>query len=67
MLVLNRKANESLVIRENVIVTVLNVRGGRVQLGIECPNEVTVHRKEVYEKAKQTDRALKQDGRDAGN
>jgi carbon storage regulator len=50
MLVLSRKANESIVIRDDIIVTVVDVRGGKVRLGIEAPKEVKVHRKEVYEK-----------------
>ena len=50
MLVLNRKANESIVIRDDIIVTVVDVRGGKVRLGVEAPKEVKVHRKEVYEK-----------------
>ena len=50
MLVLARKSGKSIVIRDDIIVTVLNVRGNKVRLGIEAPVEVTVHRKEVYEK-----------------
>jgi carbon storage regulator len=50
MLVLNRKVNESIVIRDDIIVTVVDVRGGKVRLGVEAPKEVKVHRKEVYEK-----------------
>jgi len=50
MLVLSRKANESIVIRDDIIVTLLDVGGGKVRLGIETPKEVTVHRKEVYER-----------------
>jgi carbon storage regulator len=50
MLVLSRRATESVVIRGNIIVTVVDVRGKRVRLGIEAPKEVTVHRKEVCEK-----------------
>ena len=47
MLVLSRKLNESIVINENVVVTVLGVQGGRVRLGIEAPGEIPVHRQEV--------------------
>ncbi len=50
MLVLSRKLNESIVINENVVVTVLSVQGDRVRLGIEAPGEIPVHRQEVYEK-----------------
>jgi carbon storage regulator len=50
MLVLSRKLNESIVINDNVVVTVLRVQGDRVLLGIEAPGEIPVHRQEVYEK-----------------
>jgi carbon storage regulator len=48
MLVLSRKKNESIVIGDDVVVTVVEVRGDKVKLGIEAPKEVTVHREEVY-------------------
>ena len=57
MLVLARKPKESIVIRDDVIVTVLDVRGDKVRLGIEAPKEVAVHRKEVYEKINGTKQA----------
>ena len=50
MLVLSRKPNESIFINDNVIVTVLSIQGDRVQLGIEAPREVPVHRQEVHER-----------------
>lgn len=49
MLVLSRKKNESIVIDDNVVVTVIEVRGDKVRLGIQAPREVTVHRQEVLE------------------
>ena len=49
MLVLSRKSNESVFINDNVVVTVLNIQGNRVRLGIEAPGEMPVHRQEVYE------------------
>jgi len=54
MLVLSRKKNESIVIRDDIIVTVVEIRGETVRLGIEAPKEVTVHRREVYEKIKES-------------
>src|SRR5208337_471258 len=50
MLVLSRKLNESIIINDNVVVTVLGVQGDRVRLGIIAPGEIPVHRQEVYEK-----------------
>jgi carbon storage regulator len=48
MLVLSRRANESIVIGGDVVVTVLEVRGDQVRLGIDAPKSVTVHREEVH-------------------
>ena len=50
MLVLSRKLNESIVINDNIVVTVLGVKGDTVRLGINAPLEIPVHRQEVYEK-----------------
>jgi carbon storage regulator len=50
MLVLSRKQKESVIINENIIVTVLSIQGDTVRLGIEAPSEIPVHRQEVYEK-----------------
>ena len=49
MLVLTRKKDESIIIDERITVTVIEVRGDRVRLGITAPPEVSVHRTEVYE------------------
>lgn len=49
MLVLSRKKNESIVINNDVVVTVVEIRGDKVRLGIVAPKEVPVHRQEVYE------------------
>ena len=49
MLVLSRKKNESIIINDDITVTVIEIRGDKVRLGIEAPKDVTVHRREVYE------------------
>ena len=49
MLVLSRQRDESIIIGDNVVVTIVDVRGDKVRLGIEAPREVSVHRREVYE------------------
>lgn len=48
MLVLSRRANESIIIGGNIVVTVLEVRGDQVRLGIRADRSVTVHREEVH-------------------
>lgn len=55
MLVLSRKTNESILINGNVVVTVLDIRGRNVRLGIEAPKGIPVHRREVYEAIKERD------------
>ena len=48
MLALSRKKNEALVINNNVEITILDIKGDQVKLGITAPKEVPVYRKEVY-------------------
>jgi len=49
MLVLSRQKDESIVIGDDVEVTIVDVRGNKVRLGITAPKDVPVHRREVYE------------------
>jgi len=49
MLVLSRQRDESIVIGDDVVVTVVDVRGDKVRLGIQAPSEIPVHRREVYD------------------
>jgi carbon storage regulator len=49
MLVLSRCKNQSIIIKDDIIITVVDIRGDKVRLGIEAPRDVPVHRKEVYE------------------
>jgi len=49
MLVLSRKKNESIVIDENIVVTIVEIRGDKVRLGIEAPRDIPVHRREVLD------------------
>ena len=50
MLILSRKINETIVINDNIKVTVLEVRGDKVRLGVEAPKSINVDRKEVWER-----------------
>lgn len=53
MLILTRKVNETLMIGDDVSVTVLGIKGGQVRIGINAPRDVAVHRQEIYEKIRQ--------------
>ena len=50
MLILTRRVGEKLVIGENVIVTVLGVKGNQIRIGIDAPPEVQVHREEIFQR-----------------
>lgn len=49
MLVLSRKKNESIVINEDIVVTIVEIRGDKCRLGIEAPRDIPVHRREVLD------------------
>ena len=56
MLALSRKKNEALVINNNVEITILEIKGEQVKLGISAPREVPVYRKEVYEQIQEANK-----------
>lgn len=57
MLVLTRRAGESIVIGDDVVITVLETRGDVVRIGIAAPRSVQVHREEVYRELQEANRA----------
>lgn len=66
MLALSRKKNEALVINNNVEITVLEIKGEQVKLGISAPREVPVYRKEVYVQIQESNKeAVNMDGMEA--
>ena len=60
MLVLSRQRDETIIIGDNVEVTVVDIRGDKVRLGITAPKDISVHRKEVYEAIRRENRQAAQ-------
>ena len=58
MLILTRKVGESVLIGDDISITVLSVRGNHVKLGVQAPKEVSVHREEIYQRIQQTKEEL---------
>ncbi|HUI49620.1 MAG TPA: carbon storage regulator CsrA [Acidimicrobiia bacterium] len=56
MLVLTRRANQSIMIGHEIVVTVLEVRGDQVRLGIKAPRSIDVHREEIFAQLQQANR-----------
>jgi carbon storage regulator len=52
MLILTRKIGESLMIYDNITITVLGIKGTQVRIGIDAPRNITVHREEIFKKLK---------------
>lgn len=57
MLALSRKKGESLVLNHNIEITILEIRGDQIKLGINAPKEVPIYRKEIYEQIEEANKA----------
>lgn len=62
MLILTRRVGETLMVGDDVVITVLGVKGNQVRIGINAPKEISIHREEVYNRINQSqDAAQKSD------
>jgi len=66
MLILTRRVRESVVIGDDVTITILAVKGAQVRLGVEAPRTIAVHREEIYERIKRELQDPAGQGRRAG-
>lgn len=58
MLILTRKFNESIMINDNVKITVLGTYGSQIRIGITAPQEISIHREEIYTKIQEQKNAI---------
>lgn len=58
MLILTRKQGESVIIGDNIKVTILQVQGTNIRVGIEAPQEISVHREEIFERIQESKREV---------
>jgi carbon storage regulator len=67
MLVLSRKRDESIIIGDNIVLTIVDIRGDKVRIGIQAPSTVPVHRKEVHDALKRESERATSEGNPAAN
>jgi carbon storage regulator len=66
MLVLSRQRDESIIIGDDIVITIVDIRGDKVRLGIEAPTQIPVHRREVYEAIQREQQAARGGKRPTG-
>lgn len=62
MLVLTRAVNETIVIGDQIEITIIDIKGGKVRIGIQAPASVSVHRKELYQAIQESNREAARSG-----
>lgn len=61
MLILSRRSSESIIVGDNITLTVLNVSGNQVRIGINAPKDVSIHREEIYKRINQPKETIEND------
>lgn len=67
MLILTRRVGETLMVGDDVTVTVLGVKGNQVRIGVNAPKDVAVHREEIYERIRKENEGTDSSNPESGN
>ena len=67
MLIVTRNIGESIIIKDDIKVTIVAIKGNQVKVGVDAPEDITVHREEIYERIKKEEKAKNPKNEDRGD